>query len=237
MSDHKVLEKIRKLLAMANHENSNETERDTALRQAHALLTKHGLDMASVEAHLREKDDPRNWFAHEDWSLAWTRSARNAIAKLFMCIYVRGHKINGTREVHYFVGRESNATTAEYMSIFVIGSILKEGRSRYGHNLNPKTRAFCQGAASRLYARVEEMLAAKIQEVQASEGKGLALIDLRTQEDQENADFIAGLTKPGKQVSRSKSMDSDAYNAGVAHADSIGLNVQVSTTEPPKQLG
>lgn len=237
MSDAKILEKVRKLLAMANHENANETERETALRQAHALLTKHGLDMVSLSEHERQNSDPRGKFKHEDWSMLWTRTARQAIAKLFMCTYVMGSKINGTRQVHYFIGRESNATTAEYMSIFVIGSILKEGRTRYGHNLSPGTRAFCQGASSRLYARVESMIEAKIQEVQTSTGKGLALIDLRTAEDAENQDFISGWTTTKKAVSRNTNMDAAAYRAGQAHADTIGLNVQVSTTTAPKQLG
>lgn len=232
----KILEKVRKLLAMANHENANETERETAMRQAHALLTKHGLDMVSVSEHERSKMDPRDWYKHEDWSMAWTRQARQAIAKLFMCTYVLGSKINGTRQVHYFVGRESNATTAEYMSIFVIGSILKEGRSRYGHNLSPGTRSFCEGAASRLRDRVDEMVAAKVQEVQASTGKGLALIDLRTEEESENANFISGKTTSRKQVARNTSIDGAAYRAGQAHANNIGLNVQVSTTKAPELL-
>ena len=231
----KILEKVRKLLAMANHENANETERDTALRQAHALLTKHGLDMVHVQNHEREKQDPRGEFKHEDWSIPWTRSVRAAIAKLFMCNYYYGEKINGTRQYHYFVGRESNATTAEYMSIFVVGSILKEGRLRYGHNLCAETRAFGEGAAHRLHQRVEQLISNKIQEVQASTGKGLALIDLRTEEEAGNADFVKGWNLK-KAVARNTKLDARAFRAGQAHADSIGLNVQVSTTKAPGLL-
>lgn len=236
MSDHKVLEKVRKLLAMANHENANEHERDTAMRQAHALLTKHGLDMVSVAEHEREKLDPRGDFVHEDWSMPWTRGVRQAIAKLFMCDYILGEKINSTRQRHFFIGRASNATTAEYMSVFVVGSILKEGRSRYGHNLSPETRAFGEGAASRLLQRVEEMIYEKMQEVQVSDGKGLALVNLRTSEESDNLAYTADWGV--KTVARRKShIDEEAYSAGHTHADTIGLNVQVSTTEAPKQIG
>lgn len=235
MSDAKILEKVRKLLAMANHENANETERDTAMRQAHALLTKHGLDMVSVDAHVREKEDPRGEFVHEDWSMPWTRIVRVAISKLFMCRYFSGEKINGTRQRHYFVGRESNATTAEYMSAFVVGSILKEGRSRYGHNLCPGTRSFGEGAAARLNRRVDQMIAAKVEEVQMSDGKGLALVDLRTSEDAGNDDFVKDW-KIKELKSRSSNLDGDAYRAGALHAESIGLNVQIATATAPKQL-
>ena len=235
MSDEKILEKVRKLLAMANHENSNEHERDTAMRQAHALLTKHGLDMVSVDKHAREKVDPRGEFVHEDWSMPWTRQVRSAIAELFMCKYIIGEKINGTRQRHYFIGRESNATTAEYMSVFVVGSILKEGRARYGHNLSPDTRAFGEGASTRLLQRVRQMIEAKVTEVQASDGKGLALIDLRTSEVEGNDDFVKSW-KLKKSVIRSSKMNGAAYRAGQAHGDTIGLNVQVATTKVAKQL-
>ena len=235
MSQERILEKVRKLLAMANHENANETERDTALRQAHALLTKHGLDMVDVKEHEREKIDPRGEFRHEDWSIPWTRIVRAAIAKLFMCQYYYGGKINGTRSHHYFVGRESNATTAEYMSVFVVGSILKEGRARYGHNLSPKTRAFGEGAATRLYARVEQLIAQKVQEVQVSDGKGLVLVDIRKAEESANAEFVKDWNIK-KAVARNSDVDAEAYRAGAEHANSIGLNIQVSTTEEPKRL-
>lgn len=236
MSHHKVLEKVRKLLAMANHENANETERDTALRQAHALLTKHGLDMVDVGAHEREKVDPRGEFRHEDWSIPWTKTVRAAIAKLFMCDYYFGERINGTRSNHYFVGRESNATTAEYMSVFVVGAILKEGRSRYGHNLSPQTRAFGEGAAARLYQRVQELITKKVEEVQMSDGKGLALVDLRTEEEAGNLEFVKDW-KIRKGVTRTTKVDGEAYRAGQAHANTIDLSVQASTTQAPKQLG
>lgn len=235
MSDSKILDKVRKLLAMANHENANEYERDTAMRQAHALLTKHGLDMASVADHEREKVDPRGDFCHEDWSMPWTRGVRQAIAKLFMCDYILGSKINGTRQRHFFIGRASNATTAEYMSVFVVGSILKEGRARYGHNLSPQTRAFGAGAAARLIERVDQLIKIKVEEVQLSDGKGLALVDLRTSEESDNLAYTKDWgTKT--LVSRSSKLDSGAYRAGHEHANNIGLNVQVSTTEAPKQL-
>lgn len=69
MSNDKILDRIRKLLAMANDERGNDNERETALRQAHAMLTKHGLELADVEAHEREKMDPRGCYDDEGWSM------------------------------------------------------------------------------------------------------------------------------------------------------------------------
>jgi hypothetical protein len=46
--DERIIEKIRALLAMAEHPNSNEHEAAIALERAQALLLQHNLDRASV---------------------------------------------------------------------------------------------------------------------------------------------------------------------------------------------
>ncbi len=51
--NEKVLDKVRKLLALANNEAASEGERDNAMRMAHKLLTMHQLEMADVDAHTR----------------------------------------------------------------------------------------------------------------------------------------------------------------------------------------
>ena len=45
-----ILEKIRKCLAMAEHERSNPTEAATALRMAQALMRQHGITQTDIEA-------------------------------------------------------------------------------------------------------------------------------------------------------------------------------------------
>lgn len=227
MNEEKILDRVRKLLALANDERGNETERETALRQAHAMLSKHGLDLAAVEAHEREKLDPRGRFQTEGWSMGWTRQVRQSIARLFMCVYVVGGKVNGTKERAYFIGRESNATTAMYMSTYVIENILKEGRRLYKHNLSPETRSFAQGCASRLRQRVHEMIAAKAKEADATPGNAIALVALAQLEEDANREFMSSwATKTMR--SRSVAVDSGAYAAGRAHGDRIGLNLQMA---------
>lgn len=43
-----ILEKVKKLLALAGNAGATEGERDNALRMAHGLLAKHNLDMADL---------------------------------------------------------------------------------------------------------------------------------------------------------------------------------------------
>ena len=232
MSNDKILDRIRKLLAMANDERGNDNERETALRQAHAMLTKHGLELADVEAHEREKMDPRGCYDDEGWSMGWTRSVRNHIAKLFMCSYYYGRKINGTREVHHFVGRESNAMTAMYMSSYVINSILKEGRRLYKHNLSPETRAFATGCSVKLRHRIDKMIADKAAEVAFEQGTGtsLVLMNLIKAEEMANQEFTASWNI-SKSKSRAVTVDGGAYSAGMAYGDKINLSMQVGQTK------
>lgn len=226
MSNDRILERIRKLLAMANDERGNDHERETALRQAHAMLTKHGLDMMDVAEHEREKVDPRGKHTVEGWSMVWSRHIHNAIGRLFMCKYFYGKKINGTKQEHHFVGRESNALTAMYMSTYVVDNILKEGRRQFGHNLAPGTREFALGCAQRLSQRVSEMLAAKVEQT-ASDGRSLTLLDMVADEERANAEFVAGWRF--KRGSRGRAVaKTDAYAAGYEHGGKINLNVQVA---------
>lgn len=232
MDNEKVLDKIRKLLAMANDERGNDHEREQALRMAHKLLTAHQLDLLDIEKHIRDKEDPRDRFDCEGWSMRWTMHLRKAIAELFMCEYFYGSKINGTRCHHSFVGRSNNAITAMYISDYVIASILKEGRRLYRHNLSPETRAFALGCLHRIQERISVMIKEQRQEL-AGTGKDLAIIDLAKAEAEANDFFIkaAGIELVNRADRTKKDVDIRAYGAGKSYGDKIGLNVQVARPE------
>lgn len=234
MDEEKVLDKVRKLLAMANDERGNEHEREQALRMAHNMLTKYNLDMLDVEKHIHDKEDPRARFDSEGWSMKWTLFVRKAVAELFMCKYFYGRKINGTRCEHSFVGRESNAVTAEYISSYVIESILKEGRRLYKHNLSSETRAFALGCTHRIQERIAIMIKEKVQELVGT-GKDLAILDLAKAEALANDEFIkASGTSLVVKKSKTRDVNVRAYGAGREYGGKIGLNVQVA--RPKDQL-
>lgn len=56
MSEEKIMQKIAKMLELANHANTSQTERETFLAKADALMQKYALDMATVEASLSRED-------------------------------------------------------------------------------------------------------------------------------------------------------------------------------------
>lgn len=232
MTEEKILSRIRKMLNLANDEGAAEGERDNALRMANNLMTKYQIDMAMVDKHLRDSLDPRGHYQQEGWNTLWAKYVRMHIARLFFCKYYTGRKINATRGVHNFVGRESNATTAMLMSEWIIRSLLRETDKRYGHRLNPESRAFCMGAQENLGRRIRELHKAAQEQVD-SVGSALVVVDLARSEQLDNDRFIEQElnTKLVVRKSRKVSVDNRAFSAGFDFGSKINLNKQVAGTK------
>lgn len=231
----RILERVRKLLAMANDERANEGERDNALRMANNIMAKYQIEMADVPLEQREKDDPIGRFEEEGWNLAWNNMMRNSIAKLFDCRYFQGGKINATRGRHVFVGRGANATTAMLMSDWIVRAALREADKVAGHRLTAGGRSFGLGVAARLSERVNALIKDSNAELKVSTGRDLVIIRQNAQDA--NEAWIAANMKVGKsRALRKSSVDADAYFAGRSHADSINLSKQVTAKPDPKAL-
>ena len=223
-----VIDRVRKLMALANDAGAAEGERDNALRMAHNLLTKYNLELSDVGE--KEKIEPRDLHSRTYYGRPWARVASGAVAELFFCeyLYVGAGDAKLTR--HYFIGRESNATTAMMMAEFIVNSIAREGKRRNsleGTGRNAWYRSFCTGAAYRLVSRVKEMM--KETPPEAQPGTALVLASLYQQERSANLavrdDKFPSLRKgrTGKREFRG-----DALDSGRRFADTIPLNRQVT---------
>lgn len=234
--ENKILDRVRKLLALANDDAATEGERDNALRMAHATLMKHQLTLEYLDAFEREKEDPRGRMDVEGWNLVWCRTLRGTIARMFFCRYIIGGKINATRGRHIYVGRSSNTATAAYMSEWIIKSILKEADRAFGHRLTPKGREFCIGATEKLEERVKEILLASQQQVREA-GSALVVVDLMRTENDANKEWLANNLRTKKtNLTQKRNANSEAYNAGREYGGKINLNKQIATTAEPRRL-
>lgn len=229
MSVERILEKVRKMLAIANNEAASEAERNTALKIAHDLLAKNELDMSDVAASERDKEDPRGQWSGDGWNATWARVIRNSMSRLFRCYYYTGERINNTRSNHHFVGRESAATTAMYMSDWIIKTVLKKSDKQYKHRLTPEGRSFCIGVSHRLWTRVQELIKAKQQEFTQS-GVALVLYDVAQKEEALNLDFLAklGVIFEKERKARSQTVREKAFANGQNHANGIQLVTQIN---------
>lgn len=219
-----IIEKIKKLLALANDAGASEGERDNALRMAHGLLAKHNLDMGQVTSS--QQCEGREEHMNPTWGMLWCRNLSHHVAKLFFCKYYYGHKINGTKMQHHFIGKSSNVVTAALMADFLIHSVLKECRSRGWHNLSVETRSFAMGATRMVGERV-----AKLMKSPEGVGESTALVvqNIYQTEQEANEAFLkARGTTLVKAKTRNTAVDGRAYAAGKDYGSKVGLDVQVT---------
>lgn len=230
----KILDRVRKMLALANDDGAAEGERDNALRMAHNTLAKYEMSLIELDAHTREKEDPRGRFDTEGWNLLWCRYVRQTVARLFGCEYLQGGKINATKGRHIYIGRTSNTATAAYMSDYIIQGMLKEADKRYGHRLTPDGRSFCTGVSDRLRVRVRELQEANRVELEATPGTALVLADYWKAESTANNEWMYANMRIGKARAVGwSSVHAGSYHAGKEHANSINLSRQLSGKNAP----
>lgn len=228
----RALERVRKMLALANDAAATEGERDNALRMAHATLAKYNLSLA--EASSTPNDRGQGVLSLR--SPPWARTVANAVATLFFCEYFF-IKIRGDQRVkHFFIGRLANTTTAMELTAFVIKSIQNEsGKRRRVLGADGKWQtAFIKGAAHKVYFRCQELRqqAEDASRMEAVPGRSLVLASVYATELSANQDWLA---KAGWKIKygnpRQESISSSSYGgyvAGTEYGAGISLNRQVN---------
>jgi hypothetical protein len=226
VSTDKVLDKVRKLMALAKNDGATEGERDNAMRMAIALLAKHNLDEADLEV-----TETREQVVLEGYEYAWARTISMSISELYFCKY---YMQRGTKFKHFFVGKTSNATTAQLMSEYVIKSLRKEAMQQMRKNQqnNAWALSFVKGAGDVIRSRCKEMIAASANEKKMKgNGTEIVLASIYKSEMDENTRFIN--EELGLKLRTSNSRQHRAgngYHDGADYGRSVGLNTQVSNS-------
>lgn len=237
--------RVRKMLALANNAAATEGERDNALRMAFATMAKHNLDMADV-AHTDTPNEAREQQVATLSVYPWARAIAHSMADLFFCAYFYQRPVSGKLAKHFFVGKQSNAITANEMAVYVVGSVFKELRQRYGSETSPEARSFATGCADKLRSRVYAMqreattpqtavgvqVAARGSDVMIAAapqapGSALVLANLYKTEREANDAWILQQGKLKTSADRTKGVGGSAYHEGKAFGGSVSLNTQL----------
>lgn len=225
--DNKVLERIKKMLALSNDSGATEAERETALHMAYNTLAKYNLSLSDLPS-----EDTTEARERQDVVISADRWARNlsmAVAKLFFCKYFYSQTGTSGKDKHNFVGRQSNVITAKYMSEYLIKSIKREASKRYTSPTTPNGRSFCVGTVRSIGGRVEQMLQ---QDTESTPGNAVALIGVHKREEEANASWLAdeGTSLQTSKGRADNSLRSGAYHSGKEYGKSVSLNQQVTNT-------
>lgn len=222
--DKSIIERVRKLLALADSDrNSHEHERKVAMQAAMDLLAKHNLSLTQVDdaTFNLELDEVTANFKTDPW----IRTILSAACKLFYTDYY----FKGTRNWQgrlerfpVFVGTPENIAVTIEMAGWFIQSVRQESNFLYTDAF--ERRSFRLGAARRIYARALEMMKAELDTMESS---GTSLVVLRNQFESANAAHLAAKNL-GKFKSRGVYLDQAAYADGKMYGDQVGLNRQVS---------
>lgn len=234
---NRILNRIKKMLALANDAGATEGERDNALRMAYATMSKHNFDMAQVDAVTGAKGtsdaaaEKREQIKKLYSELAWAREVSYAIARLFFCHYYFA-RVSGNRSKvdHCFLGRTSNAVTASEMSAYIVESIHKEA-SRFARHLGGQAhRDFCKGAVEKIVRRCHALRTEAETPVTSKEpGMALVLKSFYAKEQEANEQHLAVVLKikTRKAAGGRGATNGDAYRSGQAFGSTVSLNRQV----------
>lgn len=238
MDTNKIIDRLKKILAIANDAAATEGERDTALKMAYNLMERHNLSMADLPEQAEEKREMADIIISVD---KWGRTVAHAMADLFFCKYFFMRTGTTGKDKHVFVGRVSNTATAIAMTEYVLKSIKREAGKLYRTPTTPDGRSFCVGAAHKVRERVREMIRESSMNSQKSEstGRDIVVANVRKSEEELNAGFLDNTGMKLKSVSRADNkLRRTGYYAGQEHGAKINLNMQVGNTSPArKQIG
>lgn len=234
--DESVIEKIRKLLALADgNRNQNEHEREVAMQFAMDLLAKHNLSMA----HVSETEFIADINVEEvrgDFKLdPWIRVVLSAACKLYYTdFYISVHRkhyrdyygeVRARNErTAVFVGTAENIAVTIDVATWLIGSIRKESNRIYKDEF--ERRSFRLGAAHRVIERAFEMMELEKRSSAAAAGTGTSLMVLRNQLEKANQKHMAKLDLAMGRRTRTTWLDMAAYTDGEAYGDQVRLNQQ-----------
>lgn len=236
-SEDSVVRKIEALLRLMDSPNENEAA--LAAEKAQALLIKYQLSMEDIKVRGGEKD-PVGEDKSQSSRSQYRRMVYNETAKLYFCTYLRAQKKGwkskntfGTVDVHYFVGTESNRTTARLMAEFFVKTIERECRkakkSAPPSEKGSFSRTFKYYASARLCTRMKELRERR--DLSNIPTGGTTLPALYSQEKARVDDWINstyGELKPSKKQMTVKRDNWAGAAEGVACGDNIGLDVQIS---------
>lgn len=229
-NQEKIIDRVKKMLALANCSGAAEGERDNALRMAYNLLAKYNLTMDQVDAHNATPQEARESQQAKFVVYPWARSIASIVGELFFCNYYFMRSGTGKQATHVFIGKASNAATAQYMSEFVVRSVTREAARLYGSAISPEGRSFAVGVVYKLRERVREIKETLNKE--SSTGTEVALVNLAKAEKEANALWLAeqGIKLRTTKSSTKGVTDSDAYHAGRDFGARVNLSPQVGTS-------
>lgn len=129
MSNDKLIDRIKKLLALANDAGATEAEAATAMAKVSEILAEHNLTMAQVDATV-SKDDERvqgHKGRHTHRNNKWEIHLFAGAAFLNFCSYYTNHLLDDNDKLqrlqHVTIGKPVNVLASELLAEYLVATV------------------------------------------------------------------------------------------------------------------
>jgi hypothetical protein len=182
--DDRILERVRKLLSRAEHPTTPPAEAEACSAKAAALMSRHLIDRAMVDAGRRDRDEPviRRIFVEPPYAVGKVLLL-NEVARAFGIPVAIG---GGTPRRCTLVGFAGDLAMVEllFTSLLLQSSTAMRQASAGRRDVKAFRRAFLFGYASTIGARLSAVRQETVREAaSAAPGTDLVLVDRQAQVD------------------------------------------------------
>jgi hypothetical protein len=226
--DDKVIEKIRKLLALAGEngfKNDNENESRLAFRKAAELMEAHGLAIADINTKTGEVSNIQNFTLRQGLEKyrVWANSLIACLAKCFDCRVVllqssRTHE----DDQQVVIGVKSDVDMVIWYYNFLKIRIARGASTKF--RLQADQKEYGKGAVAALRVRLEEMFVKVRQEIRTAETTALVVVKNREVEKKFQEMFPKTTPVRHKPVNGSRA----AYMQGIVDGQRMGINQPIA---------
>ena len=208
--ENRIIEKIRKLFALAANDGATGAESENAMRMANALLSKHSLEMSQLTGH---DETVFCTFAEYNLKTPGNMSIISAVCKLYNCRIVFDY--NWPEPKSLIIGTGANRMTTTIVIDQLIDQVKKECKG--------KSAAFKQGAGMGLHDVVNKILdERRADKTEILPGTGIMVLD---QMQQQKAAADAFVDENFKGLTRTKRKSSNAEGRAYGNGLNPGARV------------
>ena len=202
--ENRIIDKIRKLFALANDKGATGAEGENALRMANAMLSKHSLEMSQLTGH---DETVFCTFAEYNLKTPGSMTVIGAISRFYNCRIIFDYNWDIPKSL--IIGTGANRMTATIVIDQLIDQIAKECK---GQNA-----AFKQGAADGLAEVCRRITTERKKDTtEILPGTGLMVVDQMAQQLAAASAFVEeNFGNLGKTRRKKSSAEGRAYGQGL----------------------